>query len=397
LALAASAFADSCCSECVLPSVKYFSVDKLHNMCGESCIDPAQFAGFHMFEPSLTLANSTAPCEELHYPSYVKTEVHAFAPALKTAFDMYAQSKPSEVWTREMEAHVGIKRNDGEPRIVTSAAVPASLNWCANNGVNYCTISRNQHLPQYCGSCWAHGAVSALGDRIKIARGGNVGGKGIDINLSVQHILNCAGVGSCHGGSVAGVYQWLKEASSTGTGISYETSMPYIACSTESQEGFCTKVDTTCKPINVARDCNTFTSSGGTCVPIVQFPNATITAYGEINGPAAMQAEIAANGPISCGIDASQILRYQTGIVSNPGTGIDHVISVVGWGVDATAGTYWIVRNSWGEYWGEMGYIRVKMGVNALNIEEDCAWATVGSFTTLANQVHCFEDGSNCQ
>ena len=73
-------------------------------------------------------------------------------------------------------------------------------------------MSRNQHIPQYCGSCWAHGSVSALGDRVKIARGG----KGIDINLSVQHILNCANVGSCHGGSVDGPYQWLQQISQAG-------------------------------------------------------------------------------------------------------------------------------------------------------------------------------------
>ena len=105
---------------------------------------------------------------------------------------------------------------------------------------------------RYCGSCWAHGSVSALGDRIKIARQG----KGIDINLSVQHLLNCGNVGSCHGGSVDGPYQWLHRLSATGTGISYETQQPYIACSSESGEGLCSAGDWTCTPENIARTCS---------------------------------------------------------------------------------------------------------------------------------------------
>merc|ERR1712032_953844 len=156
------------------------------------------------------------------------------------------------------------------------------FNWCnfhgeGKNGTSLCTMSRNQHIPQYCGSCWAHGSVSALADRIKIARGA----KGIDINPSVQHMLNCGGVGSCHGGSVDGPYQWIKKISDeTGTGISYETANPYLACSSESQEGFCPHADFTCKPINVARTCGSFDHEGGACTGLSSYPNATISDYG---------------------------------------------------------------------------------------------------------------------
>merc|ERR1712232_1051781 len=119
--------------------------------------------------------------------------------------------------------------------------------------------------------------------------------------------------------------------------------------------------------------------------------------YGSIKGKDAMMKEIYNRGPIACNVDAVPILNYTGGIVTTVSSQTDHTISVVGWGTDAKEGLYWIVRNSWGEYWGEQGYFRVKSG--ALDIDNDfCAWAVPKDFTAPErhNQFHCFEDGSNC-
>ena len=140
--------------------------------------------------------------------------------------------------------------------------LPDNFSWGDVDGVSYLTHSLNQHIPQYCGSCWAHGALSALADRIKIARKA----QGDEINLSVQYILNCGGdvAGSCHGGSHTGVYEFISQ---TGF-VPYDTCQPYLACSSDSTDGFCKNVDTTCTPLNTCRTCNTFSENGGTCAEV---------------------------------------------------------------------------------------------------------------------------------
>jgi cathepsin X len=314
-----------------------------------------------------------------------------------------ANTKPrrrSEVLSREETEKLGVvwfgNSSEGSHELLSSPeSYPDSFDWCNKDGKSYCTMSRNQHIPQYCGSCWAHGAISALGDRVKIARKAS----GIDINLAVQHVLSCGGVGSCHGGSIGGVYQWIHSISKkTGAGVSYETANPYIACSPESTEGFCPHVNTKCNALNVARTCGSFDQEGGGCTGLSNYPNVTVSAYGEISGKDAMMKEIYNRGPIACGIDAMPLLNFETGIITKKGDMVDHVISVVGWGQDSSSNQgYWIVRNSWGEYWGDMGYVKVAFG--ALSIEDQCAWAVPGGYTAeeLDNQVHCHEGGDNCK
>jgi len=271
-------------------------------------------------------------------------------------------------------------------------ALPKEWNWGNVNGVNYLTKSLNQHIPVYCGSCWAHGATSALADRIKIARKAAFP----DINLAIQFILNCGTqvAGSCNGGSHTGTYEFIKQKGL----IPYDTCLQYEACSHDSGEERCGKFDYSCTDMNTCRTCSTFTSMGGKCVGLVKYPNASIAEYGQVSGADKMAAEIYARGPIACGVNAGPIDQYTGGIFDDKSAGTmeNHIVSVVGWGHDDTKNKdYWIVRNSWGEYWGERGFFRIVKGENQLGLEDDCAWATPKSWTEM--NYPCYEDGSNCE
>tara|TARA_B110000977_G_scaffold171397_1_gene222845 strand:- start:1342 stop:2643 length:1302 start_codon:yes stop_codon:yes gene_type:complete len=280
--------------------------------------------------------------------------------------------------------------------------IPKQFTWSNVKGVNYLTKMLNQHVPQYCGSCWAHGSMSALADRIKIATGPEA--KGPDVNLAIQFILNCGTevAGSCHGGSATGAYQFVHDVGH----VPFDTCLQYEACSAESSEGSCKHSDYTCHGINTCRTCSTFSEFGGFCSALDEFPNATIGEYGEVSGEHSIMAEVFARGPVAAGIDATLLDDYVGGIITQtPSYEINHIVSIVGWGEtdgtidpdtgEETEGTkYWIVRNSWGEYWGEMGFFRLIRGVKALGIEDECSWATPKTWTSL--NVPCFEDGKNC-
>ena len=111
--------------------------------------------------------------------------------------------------------------------------MPAEYNPNNVDGQTLTTTDLNQHIPQcvahllrrrnlfvrepcstdrrgarrYCGSCWAHAALSSIADRIKIASKG----AGRDVVPAVQVMIDCGDAGTCNGGDSMKAYEWVHK------------------------------------------------------------------------------------------------------------------------------------------------------------------------------------------
>lgn len=245
--------------------------------------------------------------------------------------------------------------------------LPASYDIRSLNGKSLATDNRNQHIPQYCGSCWAHAATSALSDRINILRDGATP----FVHLAPQVLVNCVTDASpqsgmnhsagCFGGDTTAAFAWIAQ-----NGIPDESCQNYLAKGDGKE----------CTPINVCRNC----APGKGCWAVDKPPLWYVEEHGQVFGVDHIMAEIAARGPVTCTIAVPQALEDYTSGVFNDTTGakgLDHDIEVTGYGTDTDGTPYWHIRNSWGVYWGEQGWFRLVRGVDNLGIEsQECSWAT---------------------
>ena len=233
-----------------------------------------------------------------------------------------------------------------DPYIVkVSNAAPDAFDWRDRGMV---TPVRDQGA---CGSCWAFATVANL-------EGLYYGAKGVVVDLSEQLLVDCdTNDSGCNGGLMEYAFMWLVK-----NGIEKEEDYPY------------TGVKGTCKADKT------------------KYIDMKVTGYKKLGKSSSTWSPVDEDeikeflygaGPLAVALNADILQTYTGGVIDVPSSecpasGINHAVTMVGYGHDDTVNKdYWIIKNSWGENWGEDGYFRIKRGSGTCGINNYITTATV--------------------
>ncbi|NXP28825.1 CATL1 protein, partial [Scytalopus superciliaris] len=211
-----------------------------------------------------------------------------------------------------------------EPGLVFRASAtlktPESVDWRAKG---YVTPIKDQG---HCGSCWAFSATGAL-EGLVFRQTGRL------VVLSEQNLVDCSrklGNRGCAGGHAERAFQYVRDNG----GLNSERLYPYLGTDNSS-----------CRydPRDKAANCSGF----GVVAP---------------GSEGALQQAVATVGPVAVAVDASTFQFYKSGIFSCRfgSRSTNHAMLAVGYGTahgDGHNASYWILKNSWSEAWGEQGYM----------------------------------------
>lgn len=227
------------------------------------------------------------------------------------------------------------------PWVSPNLTAPGSIDWVAKGAV---TPVKNQ---KHCGSCWAFSTTGSVEGAYYVASRKLV-------SLSEEELVQCdhSGDKGCKGGSMDNSFEFIKNSG----GICSESSYPY-------------------------------TSGAGTRGTCKKGCSAAVTLAGFTDVPSGDEDELkkaVAQQPVSVAIEADQkaFQLYNGGVLDSAECGkkLDHGVLLVGYGTDGGK-DYWKVKNSWGAFWGEQGYVRIARGKNM------CGIANMASYPTGAKAV----------
>ncbi|KAL1362238.1 hypothetical protein AAHE18_03G065500 [Arachis hypogaea] len=239
--------------------------------------------------------------------------------------------------------------------ILPTADLPSDFDWRDHGAV---TPVKNQGS---CGSCWSFSATGALEGAHYLATGELV-------SLSEQQLVDCDHEcdpdqpGSCDKGCNGGLMNSAFEYILKSGGIMREEDYPYKG----SDRGTC-KFNKTMIAASVA--------------------NFSVVSLDEDQ----IAANLVKNGPLAVAINAVFMQTYIGG-VSCPyicSKRLDHGVLLVGYGsggyslIRMKEKPYWIIKNSWGENWGENGYYKICRGRNICGV--DSLVSTVAAVHTTAH------------
>jgi len=222
---------------------------------------------------------------------------------------------------------------------------PDSIDWVEKGAV---TPVKNQG---HCGSCWTFSATGAL-EGAMVAAGRKL------TPLSEQELVDCdtgmLGGHGCKGGNPAQAFGWVKS-----NGICGEDSYPYVCMNMTADS--C--VSSSC----ATSKCSNPVLAGGSWIK-----SGDVTAYGMVSQTVGDLEAAVARQPISIAIEADQPVfqHYTSGVLTDDACGqkLDHGVLIVGYGVEKGlfgSTEYWKVKNSWGDSWGDKGFIRIARGKSA--------------------------------
>ena len=256
---------------------------------------------------------------------------------------------------------------------------------------NYCSDIKNQHSPVYGGTCWIFSSLQVMADRFHIMNAIKSGNNNTPkIELAVQQVVNCGGpnIGALTGGDSDMCYNFVVK----NKGIVDATCQPYTALTERNK---CKPECYTCLAVSQNK-CSEigeteFTSFGNKrCCKVNNYKRYSIEGYSNIsarfknekskgtNGWSSsdtltdyIKTEIYSFGPVTIALDATPIETAKGPKTfvqkTSRDTELNHLVSIVGYGNDGS-NNYWIIRNSWGTFWADDGYLNID--INSIGLDD---------------------------